>query len=488
MATYHFKLFLRFITLFFFFTHQLSTAEYTIGVNYGTVADNLPPPSQVAAFIKDQTTIDRVKIFDANPEILRAFANTGILLTISVANGDILAISKLPAAQTWVTNNVLPFYPDTKIHRIAVGNEILATGDKYLIAHLVQAMRAIHDALKLAQITDIQVSTPHSLGILPISQPPSSGRFRRGYDRVIFAPMLEFHRETKTPFMVCPYPYFGFSEKTLDYALFKPNGGIFDKATGLSYTNMFDAQLDAVYSAMKRLGYDDVDIVVAETGWPSAGDPNQVGVSLDNAVSYNTNLVRHVNSGEGTPLMPNRTFDTYIFSLFNENLKPGTSERNFGLFRPDFSPVYDVGILRNPQTVNPGAPSPTIDEGKKWCVPKEDASDATLQNNIDFVCASGVDCNPIQDGGICFEPNNVRSHAFYAMNAYYQANGRNDFDCDFINTGIVTTSNPSKSLFGMATKNVNTMPEELILSNDGSCGIHCLTVNFLNFNWLESLL
>ncbi|KAL2541403.1 O-Glycosyl hydrolase family 17 protein [Abeliophyllum distichum] len=313
-----------------------------------------------------------------------------------VANGDILAISKLPAAQTWVANNVLPFYLDTKIHRIAVGNEILATGDKYLIAHLVPAMRAIYDALKLAQITDIQVSTPHSLGILPISQPPSSGRFRGGYDRVIFAPMLEFHRETKTPFMVCPYPYFGFSEETLDYALFKPNGGIIDKATGLSYTNMFDAQLDAVYSAMKRLGYDDVDIVVAETGWPFGGRP-----------------------------------------------EPGTSERNFGLFRPDFSPVYDVGILRNPQTVNPGAPSPTIDDGKKWCVPKEDASNAALQNNIDFVCASGVDCNPIQDGGICFEPNNVRSHASYAMNAYYQANGRNDFDCDFINTGIVTTYNPS---------------------------------------------
>ena len=114
---------------------------------------------------------------------------------------------------------------------------------------------------------------------------------------------------------------------------------------------MFDAQMDAVFSAMKRLGYDDVDIVVAETGWPSEGDPNQPGVSLDNAISYNANLVRHVNSGLGTPLMPNRTFDTYIFSLFDENLKPGSSEQSFGLFRPDFSPVYDVGILRNQQVL-----------------------------------------------------------------------------------------------------------------------------------------
>lgn len=30
------------------------------------------------------------------------------------------------------------------------------------------------------------------------------------------------------------------------------------------------------------------------------------------------------------------------------------------------------------------------------------------------------------------------------MNAYYQINGRNDFDCDFIQTGVITTIDPSK--------------------------------------------
>ncbi|KAL0370008.1 UNVERIFIED_CONTAM: Glucan endo-1,3-beta-glucosidase [Sesamum angustifolium] len=304
-------------------------------------------------------------------------------------------------------------------------------------------MKAIYSALESANIgNDIQVSTPHSLGILSISNPPSSGRFRRGYDRVIFAPILEFHRQTRSPFMVCPYPYFGFTEETLNYALFQPNAGVFDKATGLNYTNMFDGQMDAVYSAMKRVGYGDVDIVVAETGWPSAGDPTEQGVSLDNAVSYNANLVKHVSSGVGTPLMPNRTFETYIFALFNEDLKPSTSERNFGLFRPDLQPVYDVGLLRNPQSAVP-TPSPLM--GKTWCVPKADAIDGALQSNIDFVCGSGVvDCKPIQDGGPCFQPDTVRSHAAYAMNAYYQATGRNDFDCDFVDTGIATTSDPSK--------------------------------------------
>ncbi|MBA0700210.1 hypothetical protein Goari_001777, partial [Gossypium aridum] len=78
----------------------------------------------------------------------------------------------------------------------------------------------------------------------------------------------------------------------------------------------------------------------------------------------------------------------------------------------------------------------------KWCVAKSNASDAALQANIDYVCSSGVDCKPIQSGGACFNPNNVRSHASYAMNAYYQANGRHDFNCDFNRTGVITSTDP----------------------------------------------
>lgn len=67
-----------------------------------------------------------------------------------------------------------------------------------------------------------------------------------------------------------------------------------------------------------------------------------------------------------------------------------------------------------------------------------------LQKNIDYVCGLSVDCGPIQEGGSCFLPDTVRAHAAYAMNAYYQASEKHDYDCDFAQTGALTTMDPSK--------------------------------------------
>ncbi|XP_042415807.1 glucan endo-1,3-beta-glucosidase-like [Zingiber officinale] len=437
-------IFLLLIRLFCF----SSVSALSIGVNYGANADNLPPPAQVVAFLKQSTFIDRVKLFDANPDIIRSFAGTGIALMITVANVDIpaLASRNSSAAADWVAAHVAPFYPATNISLVAVGNEIIATSDRNLIGRLVPAMRSLSAALAASGFHQIRVSTPHSLGILSASEPPSVGRFRRGYDRSIFAPMLDFHRRTRTPFMVNPYPYFGYTARTLNYALFRPNAGVFDPATGINYTNMFEAQLDAVHAAMQRLGYGDVEIAVGETGWPSSGDAGQIGVSADDAASFNGNLIVLVNSGKGTPMMPGRRFETYVFSLFDENLKPGpTAERHFGLFNADLTPTYDVGLLRGGDQAPAPAPALALGGGAgRWCVASADTGEAALQANIDYACGSGVaDCKAIQEGGACFSPNTLLAHASYSMNSYYQAAGRHEFNCDFGRTGVITSSDPS---------------------------------------------
>jgi len=46
-----------------------------------------------------------------------------------------------------------------------------------------------------------------------------------------------------------------------------------------------------------------------------------------------------------TPLMPGKSVDTFIFALYDEDLKQGpASERPFGLFKTDLTMAYDVGL------------------------------------------------------------------------------------------------------------------------------------------------
>ncbi|KAL0856297.1 hypothetical protein Bca101_061450 [Brassica carinata] len=428
-----------------------SGADASIGVNYGTLANNLPPPRQVAEFLLRSTVINRIRLFDADPQILQAFAHTGVAVTVTISNDQIPHLTNLSFAQRWISDHIQPHFPSTNIIRILVGNEVISTANHLLTRNLVPAMQSLHTALVSASLhRRIQISTPHSLGILSHTTPPSSARFRQGYDTHVLKPLLSFLRTVSSPFVVNPYPFFGYSRETLDFALFRPNPGLFDRDTKLHYTNMFDAQLDSVYSAVKRLGFSDVDIVVGEIGWPSKGDRDQIGVDVATAAEFNKKVLDRVNSGTGTPLMPNRTFETYIFALFNENLKPGPiRERNFGLFRSDLTPVYDIGILR--PTVRTSDPpennrrSPVRgSSGKRWCVTKSGAETEALQRNIDYVCGLGLDCGPIIEGGPCFLPNTVEAHSAFAMNLFYQTMGRHEFDCDFDKTGEITAIDPKK--------------------------------------------
>lgn len=86
-------------------------------------------------------------------------------------------------------------------------------------------------------------------------------------------------------------------------------------------------------------------MIVSETGWASKGDADEAGASVKNARTYNRNLRKRLKKRKGTPYRPDMVVRAYVFALFNENLKPGpTSERNFGLFKPDGSISYDIGF------------------------------------------------------------------------------------------------------------------------------------------------
>ncbi|KAJ8479060.1 hypothetical protein OPV22_022787 [Ensete ventricosum] len=319
-----------------------------VGINYGQIANDLPSPGRVASLLRS-LNISRVKLYDADQNVLSAFLNTDVEFVIGIGNENVSAMTDPAAALGWLEQHVLPYLPYTKITCIAVGNEVFKGNDTTLMADLLPAMESVHQGLvSLGLETKVNVTSAHSLDMLGNSYPPSAGSFRQ--DLALFIhPILNFHSATKSPFLINAYPYFAYkanpSAVSLDYVLFQPNSGVVDPNTNLNYDNMLYAQIDAVYSALRAWGHPDIEVRISETGWPSRGDGDEVGATPENAAIYNGNLLQRIGMSEGTPLKPSVPVDIYVFALFNEDLKPGpTSERNYGLFYPDGTPVYNVGL------------------------------------------------------------------------------------------------------------------------------------------------
>lgn len=319
-----------------------------LGINYGQVANNLPSPDKVLTLLRS-LRITKARIYDTNPQVLAAFANSGIELTVTVPNDLVGVLMDSEHALQWVTTNIKPYFPSTKITGIAVGNEIFTTNDTVLMSSLVPAMISIYNALAQFGLQSyIHVSTANSLAVLTSSYPPSAGVFRSDLAGFM-APFLKFLAETRSPFWINAYPYFAYkgnpNRVLLDYVLFNPNSGMVDPYTKLHYDNMLYAQVDAVIFANTKMGYGGLEVSVSETGWPSKGDPEEVGATIQNAELYNRNLLRRQVVNEGTPLRPNQRLEVYLFALFNEDMKPGpTSERNYGLYKPDGTMAYNVGL------------------------------------------------------------------------------------------------------------------------------------------------
>ncbi|KAJ4842896.1 hypothetical protein Tsubulata_013854 [Turnera subulata] len=443
-------------------------AAGSIGVNYGRIADNLPSAVKVVQLIKSQG-LERVKVYDTDPAVLRALSGTGIKVTVDLPNELLPSAAKYPSfARKWVQKNVAAYHPSTQIEAIAVGNEVFVDPHN-TTKFLIPAMKNVHQALvKLNLDSSIKVSSPVALSALQNSYPSSAGSFRPEFVEPVFKPMLEFLRQTGSYLMVNVYPFFAYESNSdvisLDYALFRENPGVVDAGNGKRYFNLFDAQIDAVFAAMSALKYDDIEMVVSETGWPSKGDENEIGASVDNAAAYNGNLVRRILTGGGTPLRPKSDLTVYLFALFNEDDKVGpTSERNYGLFYPNEKKVYDIPFtvegLKSymdkpaPASGGGGSGQPSAapvsggvsksTTGNTWCVADGKMGKERLQAALDFACGEGgADCRPIQPGSTCYNPNTLEAHASFAFNSYYQKNGRTMGTCYFGGAAYVVTQPP----------------------------------------------
>ncbi|KAK1378578.1 Major pollen allergen Ole e 10 [Heracleum sosnowskyi] len=86
-----------------------------------------------------------------------------------------------------------------------------------------------------------------------------------------------------------------------------------------------------------------------------------------------------------------------------------------------------------------------------WCILKPGSSVEQAVQNENFVC-NYLNCDIIREGGACFLPEDVYSHASVLMNLYYQNQGGNAWNCDFSGSGLITISDPNDKRLIVGTK------------------------------------
>ncbi|KAJ1255448.1 hypothetical protein BS78_K217800 [Paspalum vaginatum] len=286
---------------------SVPTAVQSIGVCYGTHGTGLPSAADVVQLYRSNG-IAGMRIYSPDTTILGALRGSGIAVIVDATNLDALVAD----APGWVQANVLPYKDDVSFKYIAVGNEVEGANTHKILPD----MQSLSDALSVAGLGgSIKVST--------------------------------FLAGNGSPLLANIYPYFAYRDANgaidLNFALFQPSNTVVHDDGGRDYTNLFDAMADAMYSAMEKEGGSGVPIVVSESGWPSGGGSTGGAETVENARTYNQNLINHV--GNGTPKR-SAPLETYIFAMFNENQKTGDeTEKHFGLFNgSDKSPVYPISF------------------------------------------------------------------------------------------------------------------------------------------------
>ncbi|GFP93513.1 probable glucan endo-1 3-beta-glucosidase a6 [Phtheirospermum japonicum] len=431
--------------------------EPRVGVCYGELGNNLPNPAESIKLIQNKLKAKRIKIYGTNPDIIKSIADTDIQISVMLPNQLIPNISaNQTLADQWVRDFVLPFYPQSKIRYLLIGNEILSNQPNTTWFQLVPAMRKIRASVKRLGLNKVKIGTPLAMDCLESSFPPSNGTFRSSVREEVIKPLLQFVDRTKSFFFVDVYTYFAWAAQpkqiNLDYALLQPtNITVTDPVTGLKYTNLLDQMLDALYFAMNRTGYPNVRLFLAETGWPNDGDLDQIGANVYNAATYNRNVVKKFTnkSTAGTPARPGQAIPAMIFALYNENNKtgPGT-ERHFGQLKPDGSFVYPIDFSgkteKYPPLPKPKTPSYV---GKLWCVVKNGANMTAVAAAQTWACSNGNSshhtCDAIQPGRECSGSSSTRTRASYAFSSYWAEMRAVGGGCDFQGLANITKTDPS---------------------------------------------
>ncbi|XP_058202428.1 glucan endo-1,3-beta-glucosidase 5 [Rhododendron vialii] len=421
-----------------------TVAESGIGVNWGTVSLHKLSPSTVVDLLRENK-IGKVKMFDADPDVLKGLMGSGIQVMVGVPNEMLgLISSSTGASDLWVQKNVSAYLGKggANIRYVAVGNEpFLSSYSGQFQSYVIPALMNLQQSLAKANLAGyVKLVVPCNADAYESSL-PSQGAFRPELTDIM-TQIVSFLNSNGSPFVVNIYPFlslYGNSDFPQEYAFFEGTSHSVTDGSNVYY-NAFDGNFDTLVAALSKIGYGQMPIVVGEVGWPTDG---AVGANLTAARVFNQGLINHILSNKGTPLRPgDPPMDIYLFSFFDEGAKsilPGNFERHWGMFSFDGQAKYplDLGLgngrLKNAKDVQYLPP--------RWCVAKPSTDLSAVVNHLRIAC-SAADCTTLNYGGSC-NAIGVKGNISYAFNSYYQLQKQDSKSCNFDGLGMITFLDPS---------------------------------------------
>ncbi|CAA0823578.1 Glucan endo-1-3-beta-glucosidase 6 [Striga hermonthica] len=425
-------------------SHQVAVGG--IGANWGSQSSHRLRPEIVVRMLRENG-IQKVKLFDADYDTLRALAGSGIQVMVGIPNDMLSTLAgSSKAAERWVSENVTHHLSrNVMIRYVAVGNEpFLETYNGSFLRTTFPALSNIQRALANAgHQSQVKVTVPLNADVYssPASGAPSGGDFRADIHDFIL-PIVRLLSDTQSPFTVNIYPFISLYTDPnfpVEYAFFDGGATPVDDS-GTSYYNMFDANHDTLVSALRRNGFPNIPIIVGEIGWPTDGDRN---ANLDYARRFNQGVMARISSGRGTPMRPG-PLDAYLFSLFDEDeksIQPGNFERHWGIFRYDGQPKYALSLTSGGSGLVPARNVTYLEP--KWCIMKPGArmDDPRVAASVSYACGL-ADCTCLGYQTSC-SGLDASGNISYAFNSYYQKNNQLDDACKFNGLATVTRADPS---------------------------------------------
>ncbi|KAG6427112.1 hypothetical protein SASPL_111352 [Salvia splendens] len=312
-------------------------------------------PSQVVDLML-QNGIKNMRIPTTQSDILKAFQDSGINLTLTLFNGN--QPRDMSTARAWVS-----------VHR-----------GRNLLLQLGRLVCPDYD-LNWGALNYVQTALNEDVPV-PALHAPTQRTLPGG-----FRPISDLER--------CGIdPSFTFPDNKSKFVINDINGAV--------YTNGFHWQYDYFVWALEKLNFSDIKVVVMAVGWPTDGYP---GASAYNTERYYKYLLPMVTSNKGSLMRPGAPIDVFINSSTNEPKQRidvlAPFDRHWGIYRLNGQPKFKVDLSGRGRDIYPTTVKGIMHMPKRWCVFNGNSTDKDkVRRQVERTCAKG-DCTTLAPAASC---------------------------------------------------------------------------------------